>query len=128
MSGLMLYFIIKLSAIQELFILTTIGCGLYFIAILMIWLLAADPPRKQDVIDKCQNLLRKPLPYVLGIVFLLLSMATPTTKQAIVLWALPKIVANEDIKEIPANFAKLINDKVKEWLEEVAPEKSIDKK
>ena len=53
--------------------------------------------------------------------FLLVSLAvlTPSTKEAIAIWALPKIVNNEQAQQIPENFAKLINDKLQEWMKDV---------
>lgn len=47
---------------------------------------------------------------------------TPTTKQAAVIYMLPKIVKNEDVKEIPGNFVKVFNGKMKEWIDEMEEE------
>ena len=50
---------------------------------------------------------------IFGIIF------TPSTKEIIAIYAVPKMVNNEDVQQIPANFAKLINGKLQEWMKDV---------
>lgn len=53
--------------------------------------------------------------------FLMLAicMFIPTTKTAVAMYAVPKIANNQEIQQIPPNFAKLINKKLQEWMEDV---------
>ena len=55
----------------------------------------------------------------IAIPVLLIGTVVPTTKEMIAIYAIPKIANNEDISQIPSNFAKLINEKLKEWMEDV---------
>lgn len=47
------------------------------------------------------------------------SIFIPSTKEAIVIYTIPKITNNQDVQQIPANFAKLINEKLQEWMKDV---------
>lgn len=57
------------------------------------------------------------LPIPIG--FLLLSVLTPTTKQAAAIIMVPAIVNNEEVQKLPDNILRLAN----EWLEELGPGK-----
>ena len=52
-------------------------------------------------------------------IFVLLLVATPSTKEAIAIYAIPKIANNQNVQQIPENFAKLINEKLQEWMKDV---------
>lgn len=54
-----------------------------------------------------------------GIICVVLTCFVPTTKEAVAIWALPKIANNETVQEIPDNFAKLVNKKLQEWMKDV---------
>lgn len=56
-------------------------------------------------------------------IFVPLRIFTPTTKQAAVIYMLPKIVNNEQVQKIPANFVKVLNTKMEEWLGQFEPAK-----
>ena len=43
---------------------------------------------------------------------------TPTTKEMVAFIAVPKIINNEDVQEIPPNVAKFMNEKLKSWMED----------
>jgi hypothetical protein len=43
----------------------------------------------------------------------------PTTKQACVIYVLPKITNNTHVQEIPNNISKLVNEKLVEWIDDV---------
>jgi len=53
------------------------------------------------------------------IVLVLLICLLPSTKIALSMYYLPRIVNNEDIQQIPANAAKLLNEQLQEWLEDL---------
>lgn len=50
---------------------------------------------------------------VISIIILGTAFLIPTTKQATAIYLIPKIVENEDVKQIPANLVKLINESLK---------------
>lgn len=43
----------------------------------------------------------------------------PTTKQACVIYVLPKIADNKHVQEIPNNISKLVNEKLVEWIDDI---------
>lgn len=47
------------------------------------------------------------------------SMLLPSTKEAIAIYALPKIVNNEQVQQIPENAVNLINEQMKAWLDDL---------
>jgi len=57
--------------------------------------------------------------FVLMMFFLAGIIFTPSTKEVIAIYAIPKMANNEDVQQIPANFAKLINGKLQEWMKDV---------
>lgn len=62
-------------------------------------------------------------------VFMVLSAIIPDTKQAAVIYCLPKIVNNEQVQKIPDNLLRLANSWIDEAVnkaEEVIPENSLD--
>jgi len=70
---------------------------------------------------KCGSLLAR-----IGIVFWALSLSMdfmsvciPTAKQAAVIYIVPKMVNNADLREIPPNLFKLVNEGLKEMIESV---------
>jgi MFS family permease len=54
------------------------------------------------------------------LIFLSLCIAlVPTTKEAIAIYALPKIVNNEKVQQIPENAVYLINRQMEAWLKDL---------
>ena len=53
-----------------------------------------------------------------SVLFILIATILPSSKTAVAMWGVPKIVNNEDVREIPQNTAKLINEKLKSWMED----------
>jgi hypothetical protein len=47
----------------------------------------------------------------------------PNTKQAAVIYLLPKIANNEQVQKVPENFVKLLNTKMEEWMKDTMKEK-----
>ena len=58
--------------------------------------------------------------YTIGIIIplvaIFLATLTPSTKEACVIYLIPKIANNEQVQKIPNNFAKLLNTKMEEWI------------
>ncbi len=50
----------------------------------------------------------------------------PTTNQAVAIYTIPIIANNEDIQEMPANTAKFLNEKLKDWIESTLKEKTTE--
>lgn len=50
------------------------------------------------------------------ITFGILMALVPTTKEAVAIWAIPKIANDETVQHIPKDFAKLIDTKLQEWI------------
>lgn len=46
----------------------------------------------------------------------------PTTKEALVIWAIPVISSNKDIQELPSNSAKLLNEGLKNFINKIGEE------
>jgi len=53
---------------------------------------------------------------------LLTGVFVPTLKEAAAIYLIPPIVNNEDMQEIPADAAKLLHNKLEEWIEDTAPQ------
>ena len=51
------------------------------------------------------------------IVSLLISIAIPTTKDAAIIYVLPKIVNNEDVQKLPSEIVQLARKKLAELME-----------
>lgn len=60
--------------------------------------------------------------WVLGIAFLLGSVFVPTTKEMCAIKAIPVIVNNEQVQELPNKMVELAN----EWIEELKPNKTSE--
>ena len=55
---------------------------------------------------------------VLLVLCTIFSITIPTTKEAAVIYLLPKVVNNEQCQQIPINFTKLLNTKMETWINE----------
>ena len=55
---------------------------------------------------------------VLLILCTIFSVTIPTTKEAAVIYLLPKVIKNEQCQQIPTNFVKFLNLKMEKWLNE----------
>jgi len=121
--GWMIYLIIKLDAISTVFFLSAASSfffvlGLFFIPFTN-W--ADNKGRYEKKAEYWKSICDKKywkIPLVLFIVFLVLNILTPTTKEAVAIYTIPKIVANEDVQEIPGNAAKFLNTKLEQWINE----------
>ena len=47
----------------------------------------------------------------------ILNVFIPTVRTIAAIYLLPKIANNEDVQQIPANTAKLLNEKLQEWID-----------
>lgn len=56
---------------------------------------------------------------IVVILNIILLIFTPSSKTIVAMYLVPKITSNEDIQEIPANLSKLLNSKLKEWIDDL---------
>lgn len=75
------------------------------------------------------NIYTKIKKYLFGFIIALfisssIQLIVPTTKEAAVIYLLPKIINNEEVQKIPDNIFKLLNTKMEEWTNEQLGEKS----
>ena len=54
---------------------------------------------------------------------LLVCVIIPSTKEAAVIYLLPKIANNEQVQKVPENFVKLLNTKMEAWIEDFEKDK-----
>ena len=54
---------------------------------------------------------------------LLFCVIIPSTKEAAVIYLLPKIANNEQVQKMPENFVKLLNTKMEAWIEDFEKDK-----
>lgn len=54
---------------------------------------------------------------------LLVCVIIPSTKEAAVIYLLPKIANNEQVQKMPENFVKLLNTKMEAWIEDFEKDK-----
>ena len=114
MDYLVLYFIIILDAISSTCNTTAIISGILFTLMGAVYIVNYDKAVEDD---RKVRIAIKPWMYLLSIVFSIttfLAIIVPTTKQAAVIYCLPKIVNNEQVQEIPDKLLELSNT----WLDE----------
>jgi hypothetical protein len=58
-----------------------------------------------------------------GSVFLLIGLFTPSTKEMVAIYMIPKIVNNEQVQKLPDNAMKFLNGKFEEWINDMAGKK-----
>lgn len=124
--GLLLYFVFVLESLKNMMIFFTvmlyISCA---IAWIIIWIRYmgvhesySKQKEKQKAYDKDYPMLKKISIklLVISIIFHIVTTIIPTSKQAAMIYVLPKIAKNKDMKQIPANIAKLANEGLKELI------------
>jgi hypothetical protein len=55
----------------------------------------------------------------LVVVFSLLRVFLPSTKEAVAIYMVPKIVNNEQVQKLPDNAMKFLNTKLESWISEM---------
>jgi hypothetical protein len=61
---------------------------------------------------------------IAAFIFISMSVLCPTTKEAAVIYILPKVVNNEQVQNIPAKGLKILEAKFDEWLDGMTKEKT----
>jgi hypothetical protein len=114
----LLYFILRLDVLSKASTVLVIVTGIVFAITLLVIAISYNDEEAKNA--------TKPWAISFGIasiVVLLLTVMIPSTKQAAVIYCLPKIVNNEQVQKIPDNLLKLtnswINDQITETTETI---------
>ena len=86
-----------------------------------IWLPAAD-----NGWDSSEGKIVKRIYKIIGIsvaIALIIGTITPSTKEAVAIYMIPKIVNNEQVQKLPDNAMKFLNEKFEGWLNDMAGKK-----
>jgi len=112
----MIYWITRLDGLQGFFIAIAVITGIASIILSIAGGVIAGNLGLEGG-KKAWRYLFKTIPAALF--FILLACLTPTTKEMVAIYAIPKIINNEQIQEMPVNVAELVNNKLKEWMKDV---------
>lgn len=98
---------------------------IFILAIIKIWS-HVDYATEEEIRIKARKSIRPSwVIFILGFILCLFSLlAVPTTKEMCAIKIIPMVANQEDIKEIPSDIAGL----AREWIEELKPVKSPEKK
>ena len=80
-----------------------------------------DNGYEQDKIASITSFLKQAM-FSLFVSFVIASavrMFTPTQKEMAAIYLLPKIVNNEQVRELPSNVLTLMNKKLEEWIDDL---------
>lgn len=116
----MIYWITRLDGFCAAFEILAFVCGI-LLAIAVIFFIFNRVEENEEHYKVTATCLGIIVPVFLFFIFA--SVMTPNTKQAVAIYAIPKIANNEDMQEIPANTAKFLNEKLKDWIESTLEEK-----
>jgi hypothetical protein len=117
-----MYIITRLDTISQV-----MGVFTFLFVVLSVILLICFFYNKYQDEPKFAKILKKYL-YLscpIAILFLILALAIPNTKQAIAIYTVPKIVNNESIQELPKNTADFVNEQLKLWVKELKEKRKI---
>lgn len=119
MDHLLIYFVSILDTLSDTIVALTIVSGIItggFIFTYIVDHFKQNEYQKMKGLAEVGPLWCKRLLFIFGIL-LFLSICIPTTKQAAIIYCLPKIANNEQVQKIPDKILKLSN----EWLDELSP-------
>ena len=113
MSPISLYFILMLDSINFLFGVAFLIPFMFIIVLGLIWLIdTGDTHDRMNLLFK--NYYKKTITYF--VLIMVISTFIPSTKQAIAIYAVPKIVNNEGLQQIPDKVIEVINNRLDEIL------------
>ena len=116
-----IYWITRLDFISDCLIAPAIIFGIVFAVLFIITLIwRFDKPEKEEE----QRVAKKAFIYTLAALFVFMACLSayglvPNTKNMIAIYAIPKTANNEQVQQIPPNFAKLVNKKLQEWMQDI---------
>lgn len=109
MDYFLLYLILRLDAVSNAGFIFAIITGIIFAITLLISALNYNDEEAKNA--------TKPWAISFSVVFvitLLLTVMVPSTKQAAVVYCLPKIINNEQVQKVPDNLLRLAN----QWIDD----------
>ena len=115
LSSWMVYLFLKLDAFISLGIAILIVIGSFMGIVAVVW----SNVENEEAANKCRVLIFKKKLWICIVACSLFITILPTTKQAVVIYLLPKIVNNETIRSVPETAGKIIKQKMEEWLEDI---------
>ena len=107
-TGFEVYLILMLNSV-----IGVAGCVLWT-CMLAICVLAVNILDYGDIDGNLKKWLKRAV--VTGLVAILVLAFVPNTKQAAVIYLLPKIANNEQVQKLPDNALKLLNAKMEQYL------------
>ena len=113
MDYLLLYLVLRLDAITATNITFAVITGILFIVTLGTYILNPDVKLVRDTVKLWIK--RFGIPFV---IILFLAVMMPGTKQAAVIYCLPKVVSNNQVQKMPDNLLRLANRWIDEQLNE----------
>lgn len=113
MSMLEMYLITRCDAIHTLFVMGVSASFAVMFGCCMIG--GFDFP-------KIRNMSIKFLKYssISAVIFSVLTALTPTTKEFVAIYVIPKVINNEQVQQIPENMIKIMNSKLESWINDLA--------
>jgi len=123
MTGWEVYWLTRLNMLHSTFqLIASMGITLGVIT-LVAWVLFREHEEFGET-DFATIICRKLTLWLLlpGVVALMGFLFVPTLKDAAAIYLIPPIVNNEDVQEIPADAAKLLHNKLNEWIDDTAPQ------
>lgn len=118
MNTFLLYFLLQLDSLNRLFLTMSIVIG-FFIAVFVVVYLASSEDRDDNLSSASLQFLTMKKIWVGFAVFTILTIIMPSTKNAVIVYALPKIMSNQHVQQIPSNFVNIIDLKMKGWLKTI---------
>lgn len=111
--------------INALFIIGTI---VSIITIILVYIIRLDRNAciEDEIIIELNTMANKLFKYciIITICIQFLGALMPTTKQVAMIYIIPKIINNEQIKELPDNMLNLFNESIKELTSMIKEEKA----
>ncbi|DBA35052.1 TPA_asm: hypothetical protein vir555_00026 [Caudoviricetes sp. vir555] len=131
MSYWTMYWITRLDAISCLFCFFAVMAGIFLFTFLMmnIYHLCESEKRYNDDesrlthIHKAKSSVK--FAKISGVTLVVMSLIVcliPSTRSAIAIWAVPKVINNEQVQALPDNALKLVTAQLQEWLKDVSGE------
>ena len=116
MSHWMIYWWVKLDDFQGACFVFVILGGSALVGLLLGWLLGKEDNINSSVWKTCRAIWFFIFPFFIIAIFL--ATFLPSTKQFAVIYLTPKIVNNEDVRELAGDGMKVMKHKLQEWLDE----------
>jgi len=131
MSYWTMYWITRLDAISGLFVFFAVMAGIFLFAFLVmsIYHLSESEERYNNDENRLAHIHKAKswvkfakISGVTLVVMSLIACLIPSTRSAIAIWAVPKVINNEQVQALPDNALKLVNAQLQEWFKDVSGE------